>query len=190
MKLIAFRRLPDRPTTIPPAVDLVADSAIVTARRPLFLPDFTDKWEARLWFAVRVGRLGKDIAPKFAMRYLDAFTLAVRLRPIFSDGTEGGVDGLFDNCVALGEWIPITNGTIPDMTVNFEQMTCCLDACKTGADEALAVVSKYATIKTGDIILPCRLPDAIAVNPGRDITATILTDGATNPDPILATRIR
>ncbi len=202
MKLIAFRRLPDRPITIPPTVDLIADSAIVTAGRPLFLPDFTDKWEARLWFAVRIGRLGKDVAPKFAMRYIDAYTLAVRLRPIFSAAVEGGVDGLFDNCVALGEWQPVADGRIPDLTVAFEQLSCRLDACQTGAAEALAVVSKYATVKTGDIILPCQLPDAIAVNPGRDIKATILIDGTddtdktstdkttTGPIPILTTRIR
>ena len=54
----------------------MADSSVLYTGRPLFIHDFASGFMAAPSIVVRMGRLGKCIAPKFAHRYWDAFTAA------------------------------------------------------------------------------------------------------------------
>lgn len=193
MKVVAFRRTPADAVSIPPAVDIIADSAVVTAGRPLFLPDFADVWEARLCIALRIGRLGKDVAEKFARRYIDGITLALRLVPAGPDNAPHSVGGLFDNCLALGQWIPLSADGEEDilgrtLTVTCGEASATLTPGMLRAAATVSAVTLYATVKTGDIVLPCRLPVAFPVSAGMDVTATLAPVPTANP--VLSTRIR
>lgn len=193
MKTVAFRRTPADAVSVPPAVDLIADSAVVTAGRPLFLPDFSEAWEARLYIALRIGRLGKDVAEKFAARYIDGITLALRLVPAGYDDAPHSVAGLFDNCLALGQWIPLSaddkeNLLVQTLTVTCGEMSATVTPGMLRAAETVAAVTLYATVKTGDVVLPCRLPVAFPASAGMDVTATL--EPASIGNPVLSTRIR
>ena len=178
MKAIAFNRDPGMPVRVPPAIDIIADSALVSAGRPMFLPDFSDTWAARFYVAYRISRLGKDIAPKFAPRYYDAFTIAVRLVPeaiervMGGDFRSAGVLGVFDYCLGTGEW-----GSLPDFgkSVNITAGGMSLDipGAEINPDAAISVVSGYSTLKTGDIVMPCMLPAQVSVKAGDDVSVTV-----------------
>lgn len=178
MKVIAFNRHPGFPVRIPPEVEIIVDSATVAAGRPVFLPDFADGWMARLYPAYRVNRLGKDIGEKFAPRYYDSFTIALRLVPapleraLTGAAAPAGVLGLFDYCLALGEWMPVPE---PDKTLHLQSGDLAIDIspAETSVDEAVSVLSRFTTLKMGDVVLPCALPDMISVKAGDDISITL-----------------
>lgn len=191
MKIIAFDRRADMSITLPPAVELIADSAVVLPQQPLFLPDFDCEWEARLCPVYRIGRLGKTITAKFAPRYIDAFSLALRLIPVGTDkalraaGLPIGIEGLFDSAIVLGRW----TDTDPDNTTGGLEITCGGVASKIenhfeAACQALEAVSRYATVKTGDVISPSWLPAAVVPAVGATIEAAV------NGEECLNVRIR
>lgn len=140
-----------------PAVTLVADSALVMPGRPVFLPDFPSAWRAYLYVVVRVSRLGKGVGAKFAHRYYDALGLGLHIVPydttdaLGRGGYSAGLKGLFDGALALGPMISVGELTYP-ITV------CCgsqsLEVNESVVNGAVSLISSYATLKTGDLILP------------------------------------
>ena len=51
---------------------LKGDSCLLNGRKPFFVPDWTSEVGVTDCIILRVCRLGKEIAPKFADRYYDA----------------------------------------------------------------------------------------------------------------------
>ena len=51
-----------------PVWTIVSSSGILQGGNPYFVPDFAERFEARTALALRIGKLGKGIAPKFAER--------------------------------------------------------------------------------------------------------------------------
>lgn len=191
MKIIAFDRQPDGAFITPPAVELIADSAIVLPPHPLFLPDFDAEWEARISPAYRIGRLGKSIALKFAPRYIDGYTLALRLVPLGVDrdlrsaGLPRGVEGLFDSAVTLGRWTEIADGTVPaEFEISWGERKVSIEDHFDAACRALESVSRYATVKTGDVICPSWIASGMEPAVGSEIVAAV------NGDVCLNVRIR
>lgn len=162
-----------------PAVTLVADSALVMPGRPVFLPDFAERWRADIYLAARISRLGKGFAPKFASRYYDAVTLAMRLVPedadvlLASRGMSAGLDGLFDGAVTLGRFQP-SELVVSGMTVSVDgNQTVRLEDAARRLDEAVSEVSRMSTLKTGDLIMTCGFTVSDAVKIGDVVTATL-----------------
>jgi hypothetical protein len=178
MKAIAFNRRAGYPIPVPPEVEIIVDSAIVAAGRPVFLPDFSQGWVARLYPAFKISRLGKDIAAKFADRYYDSFTIAMRLvspeleQSLTAAGAPRGVLGLYDYCLALGPWIEVPDSEKP-VEIKCGGLDCTLAPGQMLINEAVESLSRYATLKMGDVVMPCSLPAMISVTPGSDITVTL-----------------
>lgn len=183
MKIIAFDRHADSPFILPPAVELIADSAVVTPPHPLFLPDFDTEWEGRICPAYRIGRLGKTVDARFAPRYIDAYGLVLRLIPAGTDkalraaGMPAGLDGMFDSALYTGAWLP-TEGV--DMSAPLAVSCAGVDSVINNhfeaACKAVECVTRYATVKTGDIIIPSWMPVCVVPRPGVTIEGSI--DGA------------
>ena len=180
MKIIAFDRKPDGEFVTPPAVDLIADSAVVTPPHPLFLPDFDSEWEARICPAYRIGRLGKSIAQKFAPRYIDGFTLMLRLMPTGTDrelrsrDCPRGLEGLFDSAVMLGRWMEIGEPPVPaEFEISGDEWKVRIENHFEAACRALEAVSRYATVKTGDVVCPSWIPADIKPAVGTEISAAV-----------------
>lgn len=178
MKAIAFHHRHNTALLLPPAVDLIPDSAITLPNRPLFLPDFDFEWMASFYLAVRISRLGKGIASRFADRYFDAATLAMKLLPVtlMQDLSHPGrsldVTNLFDGALSIGSWIPLPQpGTSLAITVN----GACSDVAGfiESARVAVEAISRFTTLKQGDIILPLLLDPQIAIRTGLTVTASI-----------------
>ena len=126
---------------------LYADSAIFRDVMPLFLPDVHAHWRGRVCLALRIGRLGKSVSETFAMRYVDAYTaLSVQY-------TDADIDtSTMDQAVMAGRWLDIANlGREISLRVDDAEAKYDLESLQ--IPEAIAHVSRYATIKTGDIII-------------------------------------
>jgi len=109
---------------------VIPDSAIGRTHQPWFVPDFGHDWTSRYALAARIGRLGKGIAPKYVERYVDGITLL--WVPECSDG--GVLADFMDGAVVCGLWMSPQQEHIAVL------------------GELLCRVSKFATLKTGDVI--------------------------------------
>lgn len=135
-----------------PSVTLVADSALVMPGRPLFLPDFSQHWRGTVFLGVRISKLGKGVAPKFARRYYDAVCAA--FHPLaFSDTGErigAGFAGLYDGAVVLGRMLGAEeDAEYIDIACGRQALTVDMAV----VDKAVSAVSYWSTLKTGDIIM-------------------------------------
>ena len=60
-----------------PVIFMKPDSAILKGGKPFFIPDFAERFDYEAELVVRISKLGKNIAPRFAHRYYDAVTVGV-----------------------------------------------------------------------------------------------------------------
>ena len=128
---------------------LKGDSCLLNGRKPFFLPEGTHEIGATECVILRVSRLGKGIAPKFAARYYDAVAPGVDfiamdlLRKAQAAGKPWTQAIAFDYSLAIGEWIK-----------NDEMSAAKLlnDELIFSPEEAIAEASKVMTIRQGDLI--------------------------------------
>ncbi|MCM1293688.1 MAG: fumarylacetoacetate hydrolase family protein [Bacteroides sp.] len=178
MKALLIDRTAGQLLAMPPAITVMADSAITPPGRPVFLPDFSQQWSAEFYLCVKVSRLGKDIAPKFASRYFESVTVAMRLVPdtLLMELAEAerpeGAAVIFDNALTLGQWIGADELT-DETTITVGDATQSIGSVKEIAVETIAAVSAYCTLKTGDLLLAIRPADRISVQAGMALTASI-----------------
>ncbi len=63
-----------------PNIFLLADSSLLKDGKPFFLPAFDAEFKMYASLIVRVNRLGKNIAERFAHRYYDAVAIGLNVR--------------------------------------------------------------------------------------------------------------
>lgn len=145
------------PSVLAPEILLFPDSSLTVARQPLFLPDFAETWIAHVGIAVRISRLGKTIASRFASRYYDAVTVALRAVPCGVDAGKALYTS-FDGALTLGSWIPADeiDWNVPVIEAAFTPAMLSFDsaAVQYHAAEAIEAASAYCTLKSGDVIIP------------------------------------
>lgn len=126
---------------------LKGDSCLLNGRKPLFIPDWTTDLGVTECLILRVSRLGKEIAPKFASRYYDAvapgadFVAQDVLREVQSAGRPWTKALGFDYSLAIGEWSEVQSDKV--QSTKEWVMT---------PEEAIAEASRVMTIRQGDLI--------------------------------------
>ena len=179
MKVIGFTGNYDMEESIPQGY-LMADSSLLFTGRPFFVPDFAQGFVVTPTIAVKTGRLGKCIAPRFAHRYWDALTAAFTVRAIDSDNPRLlALDRAFDGSAVMGDWLAV-EGLDDPMHEVVEMMIDdvvvarhCLADMRWPLDDMIAAVSSRCSIKMGDVILTGETAPARAIAPGNHLTATI-----------------
>lgn len=189
MKTILFNTPAGEPIARPLSIRIMPDSAILANRRPFFLPDFDDEWVYSPAIAFRISRLGKSIGTKFASRYFDAITLAVRPIPVtLSKQIEASAPGsdlayAFDGALLTGDWLPVPE---PDTTITGKisglTLTCTLNSLN--IDNAIHSISDYTMLKMGDIIVPAIFPNTAK------LTIDSHLEGSLNGEECLSFRIK
>lgn len=190
MKIIRFDAFPDSHAAYVPdgfftdnAV-LMADSCWRPHRRPLFVPT-EGFWLCGIRVAVRISRLGKAIAPKFANRYYDGFCLVNYLVREADAEQFSTPDCMIDDSLIHGEWLPMPEDNSTEFSFSIQGLseTSANSALKSFTipvdylDRALSILSHEATFKNGDVII---LPQSLAryvPHPDMHITADV--DGKT-----------
>ena len=74
-----------------PVIFMKPDSAILKDGKPFFIPDFSKEIHYETELVVRINRLGKNIAPRFANRYYDRTAV-----PVPASGLDSGETGSSD----------------------------------------------------------------------------------------------
>ena len=147
-----------------PVIFTKADSSLLKDRKPFFIPDELGTIEYEAEIVVRVCRLGKSISERFASRYYDAVTVGIDftardlLRKLSQQGLPWDMSKSFDGAATLGEWIS------KDKFLDIQRLRFHLDVngetkqegCTNDmiykVDEIISYISRFFTLKTGDLI--------------------------------------
>ncbi len=147
-----------------PVIFTKADSALLKDHKPFFIPDDMGRIEYETELVVRICKLGKTIPERFAHRYYDAVTVGIdftarEMQAEFkAKGLPWEIAKGFDGSAVIGEWVDLDK--VKDIqTLNFSlningetvQKGCSSDMLYK-VDEIIAYISKFFTIKTGDLL--------------------------------------
>jgi 2-keto-4-pentenoate hydratase/2-oxohepta-3-ene-1,7-dioic acid hydratase in catechol pathway len=87
-------------------------------------------------------------------------------------GNSSAVTTAFDGAAIMGQWMPIPeNRTVVDLTINGELYE--LDLEEALIDDVVADMSRYFTLKIGDIIIAGATPHSIEAVIDSSVTATL-----------------
>ncbi|HOW40880.1 MAG TPA: fumarylacetoacetate hydrolase family protein [Bacteroidales bacterium] len=146
-----------------PVVFMKPDSALLKKNKPFFLPDFSQNIHYEVEVVVKISKLGKGIAAKYAHRYYDEITVGIDItaRDIQGRNSKAGLPWElskgFDGAAPVGEFIPAGNFDIRNIDFSLVINEKTVQKSNTsdlifGVDEIIEYVSRYYTLKTGDLI--------------------------------------
>ncbi len=145
------------------------DSAVILRSNPFFTPD-ERAWQADLYVAARISRLGMAIGEKFASRYYDALTVIAH--PLVN-GCVADYEWSRDGAIIKGEDV-VLNEISENFTISVtsddinKQITISRSDIEASFAKVISSVSIFHTLKTGDLV-------AVAV----DVSSLPMTPPAT-----------
>ena len=148
-----------------PVIFMKPDSAILKDGKPFFVPDFSHEVHYETEVVVRICRLGKNIAPRFAHRYYDAVTVGIDFtardlqRKFREAGNPWELCKGFDNSAAIGTFISLeqAGGDLQNLDFHLDIDGCEVQRGNTAdmlfkIDDIIAYVSQFVTLKIGDLL--------------------------------------
>lgn len=151
----------DRPQV--PLIFMKPDSAIIKNGKHFYVPDFLGRVDYEAEIVVRINKLGKSIPVRFAHRYYDAITVGIDFtardmqRGLIERGEPWDLSKGFDGSAVLGEFYPVENVDINNVDFSLTIDDNVVQQANTSqmyfsVDEIIAYVSRFCTLKTGDLI--------------------------------------
>ena len=147
-----------------PVIFLKADSALLNQGKPFFVPDWSERVDYEAELVVHICRLGKGIPQRFAHRYYDAVTVGIDFtardmqQQARGEGLPWTICKGFDGSAVVGQFVPIPpvteNGGLHfhlDVNGQTVQQGNSADMLYS-VDELIAYLSRFFTLRTGDLI--------------------------------------
>ena len=147
-----------------PVVFLKPDSSILKNNKPFFLPEFSDNIHYEVEVVIKISKLGKGISAKFAHRYYDEVTVGIDItaRDLQSRQAAAGmpweISKCFDGAAPLGTFITVSSvKDLNNLDFRLDINHKTVQESNTsdmifGFNEIIEYVSKFFTLKTGDLI--------------------------------------
>ncbi len=145
-----------------PIFFLKPDTALLKDNKPFFIPDFSQQVEYECELVYRINRIGKNIAEKFAHRYYSEIALGIDFtaRDLQSECRQKGspweIAKAFDNSAAISQFVDLqTIGKNPSFSLlknNTKVQEAKAEDMIFSIDKIIAYISKFMTLKIGDII--------------------------------------
>lgn len=163
-----------------PVIFIKPDTAIVLKKFPFVIPEFSNDVHHEVEIIVKICKVGKHIAPKFAHKYYEEIGLGIDFtaRDLQSKLKEKGLPWekakAFDGSAVVSEFIPKSEfSSLND--INFE-LTNNGNVVQKGntqfmlwkIDELISYASQYFTLKTGDILFT-GTPEGVAKVSANDV---------------------
>ena len=147
-----------------PVIFMKPDSALLKDSKPFFIPDFSKRVDYETELVVRICRLGKNIAPRFAHRYYDAVTVGIDFtardlqQKLRAEGKPWEISKGFDNSAVIGDFVPVDRfKDVQNLDFHLD-----IDGNKVQQgntrdmifkiDDLIAYISQFYTLKIGDLI--------------------------------------
>jgi len=152
----------EKPTE--PVIFLKPDTAILLKNQPFFIPDFSNEVHHEVEVLVKINRVGKYIDSKFAHKYYEQIGLGIDFtardlqQQLKQKGLPWEISKAFDGSAVIGKWVSKSSfenlNKLPfSLLKNNETVqSATTEDMLWGIDEIIAYVSKFFTLKIGDII--------------------------------------
>ena len=147
-----------------PVIFMKADTSLLRKGMPFFVPDFSQAIDYETEVVVKISRLGKNIAERFAHRYYEEITVGIDFTArdlqdkLRKEGLPWEISKAFDNAAAVGNFIPKTEaGDLKKIDFRLDINGSTVQRGNTqdmlfSIDRIIAYVSRFFTLKTGDLI--------------------------------------
>lgn len=135
-----------------------------SANKPFFLPDFSNEVHYETELVIKICKLGKNIAARFAHRYYEEVTVGLDLtardlqQKLRKAGMPWEISKGFDGSAVLGDFVPLKElGDIQNLDIKLDingktvQNGCTADMIF-AVDTVIEYASRFFTLKTGDLI--------------------------------------
>tara|TARA_B100001094_G_scaffold221353_1_gene215413 strand:- start:16082 stop:16693 length:612 start_codon:yes stop_codon:yes gene_type:complete len=147
-----------------PVIFLKPETSIIHKKQPFFIPNYSNNIQFEVEIIVQISRLGRSISPQFSHKYYNEIGLGIDFtaRDIQNDLKKNGlpweISKGFDGSALIGKWI--NKNEIKDLNnINFnlkknKKIVQEGNSSKMlwNIDELISEISKYFTLKIGDII--------------------------------------
>jgi len=152
----------EKPTD--PVIFLKPDTSILLKKQPFFIPDFSNDVHYEVEILVKINKIGKHIAKKFAHKYYDEIGLGIDFtaRDVQNDLKAKGLPWekakAFDGSAVVGNWLTVSNfENVNAIEFSLKKNENTVQLGNTShmlwkIDELIEYISKYFTLKIGDII--------------------------------------
>ena len=147
-----------------PVVFLKPDSSILIKQMPFVIPEFSDDIHHEIEVIVKITKVGKYIEPKFAHKYYDEVGVGIDFtaRDLQARLKEKGLPWEkakgFDGATVLGDFVPKSQfASLDNVSFELKNNGETVQLGNTShmlwkIDELISYVSKYFTLKIGDIL--------------------------------------
>ncbi|HBY70040.1 MAG TPA: 2-hydroxyhepta-2,4-diene-1,7-dioate isomerase [Flavobacteriaceae bacterium] len=152
----------EKPTD--PVLFLKPDTSILLKKQPFFIPDFSEEVHHEVEILVKINKIGKHIDRKFAHKYYDEIGLGIDFtaRDLQAKLKERGLPWekakAFDGAAVIGTFLSKeTFKNVDDIHFSLEKNGETVQKASTKLmlwkiDELIEYISKYFTLKIGDVI--------------------------------------
>jgi 2-keto-4-pentenoate hydratase/2-oxohepta-3-ene-1,7-dioic acid hydratase in catechol pathway len=147
-----------------PVFFMKPDTAVLQKGRDFYLPEFSDDVQYETEIILKISKAGKYIQPEFASKYYEEISLGIDFTArdlqsnLKSNGHPWEIAKAFDSSAVIGDFISKSEFDVTN--IQFEMLKNGEIAQKGNSadmiysiDQIIAEVSKYFTLKTGDIIM-------------------------------------
>jgi acylpyruvate hydrolase len=139
------------------------DTALILKNQPFFLPDFSNEIHHEVELVLKINRVGKNIEERFAHKYYNEIGIGIDFtaRDLQAKCKEKGqpweMAKAFDGSAPLGGFIPKTSFALNEIAfhLNINGKTVQKGNSKDlifSFDRIIAYVSRFVTLKKGDLI--------------------------------------
>lgn len=147
-----------------PIVFLKPDSALLKDGKPFYIPDFSNDVQYEAELVIKINRLGKNIAERFAHRYYNELTIGIDFtardlqKNLREQGLPWEISKGFDSSAVVGSFVST------DQVADIQNIDLCLkkneiivqnDNTKNmlfTVHKIIAYISRFFTLKIGDLI--------------------------------------
>jgi len=168
-----------------PVLFLKPDTAILLKKQPFFIPDFSNEVHHEVELLVKIKKVGKHIDRKFAHKYYDEIGLGIDFtaRDLQTELKNKGLPWekakSFDGAAVVGNFLQKTTfKSIDDLDFSLKKNDKIVQKGNTGLmlwkiDSLIEYISKYFTLKIGDIIFTGTPSGVAKVNPNDSLKGYI-----------------
>ena len=147
-----------------PVVFLKPDSAVINGNQPFFIPDIFSDVHHELELLVKINKVGKYIDKEFAHTYYDKISLGLDFtardlqKKLKLNGLPWEKAKAFDGSALIGKWVSKSNfKNLSNINFSLKKNQFLVQIGNTsdmiwGIDEIISYISRYFTLKIGDII--------------------------------------
>jgi len=146
-----------------PVIFLKPDTSLIQKNQPFFKPAFSEKIHHELELVIKINRVGKFIDKKFAHKYYENFTVGIDFtaRDIQDELKNKRLpwekSKAFDGSALAGNWLNKKDFNLDNLNFSLKKNSRLVQKGNSKLmlwkiDELISYVSKFFTLKIGDLI--------------------------------------